>query len=168
MNTVLVIGAILAAAIAGAFTFAPRAEIVTENRIDATPAAVWAVLADPASHSRWNPFLVRMEGELTEGARLTNTMHPGRGKEMTFRPVVLKVTPHRELRWLGRLFVPRIFDGEHYFLLEDRDGATHLTHGEKFRGVGLWFTDVEAFRSDFEAMNAALKAEVGRDRISGS
>ncbi len=31
----------------------------------------------------------------------------------TFRPTVLVAEPNRELRWLGRLFMPGPFDGEH-------------------------------------------------------
>ncbi len=161
MNTLFIIATVATVAIAAAVVFAPRAEVVTEIRIAATPAQVWAVLADPEGYETWNPFLVRMEGEVAEGARLTNTMRPGGGSgEMTFRPVLLKVVPGKELRWLGRLFVPRIFDGEHYFLLDERDGGTRLVHGERFHSVGLWFIDVGRFRPDFEAMNAALKARV--------
>lgn len=158
--TVLFFLAALAVAVAAAFAFAPRREVVTEVCIDAPPAAVWAVLADPAGHARWNPFIVAMRGELAEGARLVNTLRPAGGREMTFRPTVLKLVPGRELRWLGRLFLPRIFDGEHYFVLDATEGGTRLVHGEKFRGVALWFLDVARFRADFEAMNAALKAEV--------
>lgn len=160
MNMLLVAAATALAAVASAFVFAPRAEIVTETRIAAPPSRVWALLGNPDSYQDWNPFLVRMEGEMIEGSRLANTMRPSGGGDMTFRPVLLKVTPDRELRWLGRLFVPRIFDGEHYFLLEERDGGTSLVHGERFRGIALWFIDVERFRSDFEAMNAALKRRV--------
>lgn len=165
MKAILVALAVALAGAAVAFAFAPRAEIVTTERIEATPADVWAVLASPETYSEWNPFLVRMEGEVAVGSRLTNTMRPsGGGNEMTFSPVVLKAEPGRELRWLGRLFVPRLFDGEHYFILEDREGGTHLTHGEAFRGVGLWLIDVEPFRADFEAMNAALKERVESGR----
>lgn len=150
---------VVVAAIAVALLIAPRRELVTQVDINASPARVWAVLSDTAGHSRWNPFLVKMEGRLEPGATLTNTMRPSAGKEMTFRPVVLAVEPQRELRWLGRFGIPRIFDGEHYFLLSERDGGTRLVHGERFRGIALWFMDVEQFRGDFERMNAALKRE---------
>ncbi len=146
--------------IAGAFAFAPRIEIVTEVEIDAAPDRVWSVLGDPRSHRDWNPFIVSMEGELTEGATLVNRMRPEGSREMSFRPTVLKVEPGRELRWLGRLLLPRIFDGEHYFLLDEHEGGTRLIHGEHFRGVLLWFMDIRRFRSDFERMNAALKTRV--------
>ena len=140
-----------------AMVFAPNHRVVTEISIDAAPADVWNVLADGARYPEWNPFIVRMDGELTPGATLQNTLQPEPGRQMVFRPLVLTVEPERELRWLGRLFIPRIFDGEHYFLLEERNGATHLTHGENFTGALLLFIDPESFRANFEAMNLALK-----------
>lgn len=161
MNILIATAAILGVVALTAFAIAPKAEIRTEIAIDATPEQVWAVLADVEGHSNWNPFLVSMKGELVQGARLENRMRPGNGSgEMTFRPVVLKVEPNRELRWLGRFLMPRIFDGEHYFVLERNGGATRLVHGENFRGIALWFFDVEQFRPDFEAMNMALKGVV--------
>src|SRR5690606_6712884 len=74
MTALLCLAAALAVlAAAAAFALAPRREVVTEVAIDAPPAAVWAVLADPEGHAGWNPFLVAMRGELVEGARLANT-----------------------------------------------------------------------------------------------
>ena len=82
---------------------------------------------------------------------------------MTFRPKVLRVVPDRELRWLGTLLIPGLFNGEHYFLLTPAGHkATRFTQGEKFSGIlvtpfetrGL----LKATQQGFEAMNAALKA----------
>ena len=160
MNALLAVAGLPVLLAAGAFALAPRKEIVTEIEIAATPGKVWAALADPAGYRDWNPFLIAMEGHIVEGAVLTNTMKPAGGSATTFRPTVTKVLPERELRWLGRLFLPRVFDGEHYFLLEERNGGTRLVHGERFRGVLLWFIDPERFRADFEAMNEALRAHV--------
>ena len=147
-------------AIVVATVFAPTHRVVTDISIDAPAADVWNVLADGARYGEWNPFIVRMDGELTPGATLQNTLQPEPDRQMVFRPVVLTVLPERELRWLGHLFIPRIFDGEHYFLLEERDGATHLTHGEIFTGALLLFIDPDSFRANFEAMNVALKERV--------
>lgn len=158
MNMLLTAAAIAAAAVAAAFAFAPSAEIRTEIAIDAPPAKVWSVLTDTAAYAEWNPFIVDMQGEVAKGATLRNTMQPANGSQIVFKPTVLEVKPQRELRWLGRLFVPRIFDGEHYFLLEETATGTRLVHGEKFRGVLLWAMSTDSFRGDFERMNVALKA----------
>ena len=156
--------ALVTAVLAGLFIFAPKAELETSIQIDAPPALVWDILSDVDGHANWNPFLVSMSGQLREGERLTNVMRPSNGKEMTFRPVVLAVQPERELRWLARLVLPRLFDGEHTFLLAPKNGGTHFIQKEAFRGIGLWLVDVEQFRHDFEALNRALKlrAEAAR------
>lgn len=146
--------------IAGSLAFAPKRELVTQIDIDATPAQVWDVLSDASAYPNWNPFLVSMQGELLEGKKLTNRMRTTAGSEISFSPTVLKVENNRELRWLGRMVLPRIFDGEHYFILEDRGGFTRLIHGERFRGILLWFLDVRQFKGNFEALNEALKRRV--------
>jgi hypothetical protein len=79
---------------------------------------------------------------------------------MTFRPVVLVAAPEQELRWLGRLFLPGLFDGEHAFRLEQQTEACRLYHSERFSGVLLpLFGEglLEATRRGFDAMNAALQ-----------
>ena len=82
---------------------------------------------------------------------------------MTFHPRVLVAEPGQELRWLGRLGVPRLFDGEHYFRLIPEGDGTRLIHGERFRGLLLWVMDVRQFRPSFECANAALKTRAEAD-----
>lgn len=81
---------------------------------------------------------------------------------MTFRPKVLVAEPNTELRWLGRLLIPGLFDGEHYFRLSSLgSNRTRLVHGERFSGVLVPFAKSSlesATRAGFEAMNKALKA----------
>lgn len=84
---------------------------------------------------------------------------------MRFRPVALIVLPERELRWLGRLLIPGIFDGEHCFLLEPvGENQTRLTQREKFSRllVGLLSGTLSATEVGFNAMNSALKQEAER------
>jgi hypothetical protein len=74
--------------------------------------------------------------------------------------------PERELRWLGHLLLPGVFDGEHYFLLEPiGDNGTRLTQGERFAGilVGLFGGTLTATGAGFRAMNAALKREAEKE-----
>lgn len=158
MKTLLLSAAAVVAALGAALIFAPRNDVRTEVTISAPPAKVWSVLTDAAGYREWNPFLVDMKGKPAVGETLENTMQPEGGSAMTFRPTVLVADEGREFRWLGRLFVPRIFDGEHYFLLEETAEGTRLIHGETFTGVLLWAIDTDRFRADFERMNAALKA----------
>ena len=129
--------------------------------IDASPQAVWAQLADTASYGDWNPFVRRLDGELREGARLDVEIAPPGGRAMRFKPTVLAAAPERELRWRGRLLVPRLFDGEHAFRLEPLPGGgTRLVQAEEFRGllVGLAGGTLEKARDGFQAMNEAVKA----------
>src|ERR1019366_9333864 len=115
-------------------------EIRTEIEIDSTPERVWSILIDFPSHSDWNPFIRFIKGVPKVGDRLTITIQPQGSRGMTFRPTILAVIPNQELRWLGRLLLPGIFDGEHYFRISRlAPGRVRFTHGERFSGVMVPF-----------------------------
>lgn len=143
-----------------------KRRIETNTEISAPSPRVWALLTDFVRMPSWNPFITSISGNLTQGARLSVCIAPPGWSTMRFKPTVITVRPERELRWLGHLLVPGIFDGEHFFLLEPiGEDQTRLTQGEKFSGllVGLFggtlSTTVEA---GFKAMNTALKREAER------
>jgi hypothetical protein len=132
----------------------------TEIEIQAPTARVWEVLTDFGSYPDWNPFIRSISGKPREGARLEARIQPPGGRAMTFKPTVLAVTPERELRWLGRLLVPGLFDGEHSFRLEPAgEGRVRFVQSERFGGllVPLFGKTLEKTERGFEAMNAALK-----------
>jgi len=89
-------------------------------------------------------------------------MAPGDGRARTFRPQVLAAQPGVLLRWIGRLFVPGIFDGTHQFALDNLGGQTRLTQSETFRGVLVPFTGkiITDTEGGFRALNQALKQRV--------
>jgi len=136
-------------------------ELRTTTNIDASPEVVWEILTDFQAYGEWNPFIREIEGVAQKGARLRVRMTPPEGKAMNFKPVVQSAEPALELRWLGRLWLPRLFDGEHVFELEpDADGSTRLTQRETFRGVLVPFLAHSLntnIRLAFEQMNQALK-----------
>lgn len=135
--------------------------IETEILVEAGPSAVWQVLADFGAYAQWNPFIVSVQGMAEPGTRLAVGMRMPDGKHYTFRPTVLQATPPTRLRWLGRLGVPGLFDGEHDFELVPEGQGTRLYQRESFQGflVPLLWKSVEpGTRAAFEAMNAALKA----------
>lgn len=132
----------------------------TDILIDAPPDEVWRILSDFARYPEWNPFIVSISGAAKPGRSLRVTLEPPGRKPMTFRPVVKSAVPGREFRWLGRMFVPGIFDGHHQFVLEDTDQGTRFVHRESFSGLLAGFvlrTMGEAIRKGFIQMNEALK-----------
>jgi hypothetical protein len=136
--------------------------IETSIEINAPAKRVWAILTDFAGMARWNPFVRSISGALTTGGRLSVHIAPAGKSAMRFTPTILAVKPERELRWLGRLLVPGIFDGEHYFLLEPiGEERTRFTHGEKFSGllVSIFGGTLAATEEGFKAMNLALKQQ---------
>ncbi|AGF59335.1 hypothetical protein B0P06_002330 [Clostridium saccharoperbutylacetonicum] len=79
---------------------------------------------------------------------------------MIFKPTILKFTPNKELRWLGRLFIPGLFDGEHIFeLISNNDGTTTLIQREKFHGilVPLLKNSLYDTKAGFDLMNKKIK-----------
>ena len=136
----------------------------TEIEIAASPERVWAVLADFASYPQWNPFIKSVAGAPEQGARLQIAIQPSGGKLMRFSPVVLTAEAGRKLRWLGRLLIPGLFDGEHYFLIEPLgESKVRFQQSERFSGllVGLLRGSLDRdTRRAFEEMNRALKARV--------
>ena len=138
-------------------------EIARSIEIAAPPGEVWRELTDTDSYGSWNPFIRRLRGELRKGERLEVEIQPPGGRAMIFRPTVLEVEPQRGLRWLGHLFLPGLFDGEHSFRIDALSpGRVRLTQAERFSGllVRPLRRTLEKTGRGFEEMNAALKGRV--------
>jgi len=136
---------------------------VTEIIINAPAGRVWSVLTNLAGYEKWNPFLIKSEGEIKANTKLINVMRNGTGT-MTFKPVVQRVEPMVYFDWIGHLFLPGIFDGHHYFKIQTiSDSRVKLIHGELFSGILSSFI-FRKIRNDtrlnFAKMNQALKNEV--------
>ena len=136
-------------------------EISTEIEIDATPEQVWSILMDFSAYPQWNPFIRSISGVVKIGERLNIFVQPTGEKGMKFRPTILVSAPKQELRWLGLFLLPGIFDGEHYFQIEEiSQDRVRFIQGEKFSGllVGLYKSKLDGgTTSGFIAMNQALK-----------
>jgi hypothetical protein len=136
-------------------------EIRTEIKIAAPVARVWEILTDLKAYPTWNSFLRDIRGEVREGERLSMCAHPPGGRRISFKPIVTRVIPHKELRWHGRLFIPGLFEGEHIFELEPSgETSAHVVHREKFTGMLvplLWRALNSSTRRGFEEMNQSLK-----------
>ncbi len=136
--------------------------IQTEVTINASASKVWQVLTDFEAYPQWNPFIRQVTGAARPGQQLMIELNSS-GRTTTFRPTVLVVQPERELRWIGRLFLPGVFDGEHSLIIEPQgESRVHFVQSETFRGIlvpfsGSLLNDTER---SFQEMNQALKERV--------
>ncbi len=135
--------------------------ITSQIEIDAPAATVWAILMDFPAYPEWNPFIRQISGQPEVGARIEARLQPPGGRAMTFKPTVLVAEPDREFRWLGKLFVKGLFDGEHVFRIEPLGpDRVRFVQQESFAGVlvPLLKGTLGQAEEGFRQMNAALKA----------
>ncbi len=140
-----------------------RRLIKTETVIKAPAERVWAEMTDFASFPDWNPFVRKAQGRLEPGEQLKIQLRLDHGLPMTFKPRVTVVEPERELRWLGTLPVPGLFNGEHIFRLEPAEGErSRFLHGERFTGLLIPFMGGVLTKTErgYRLMNEALKRRV--------
>jgi hypothetical protein len=134
-------------------------EIRTEVEIDGTAQQVWDTLTDFHSYSQWNTGFVKAAGRAEVGETLHITFAQKPGKTMDMHPTVLVADPGRELRWLGRLLMPGIFDGEHRFEIHETEpGHVTFVQTERFSGVLVPFV-----RSMIEGNTLSMLARVNAD-----
>ena len=136
-------------------------ELNTEIEINASSETVWNLLTGTSRFPEWNPFIRRLQGELKVGQKLAVFIQPTGARAMEFIPVVLKVEPNTELRWLGRLILPGLFDGEHVFQIEPLGSSrVRFRQREIFSGIFVPLLknslDTDT-RRGFNEMNQKLK-----------
>jgi hypothetical protein len=135
--------------------------IYSEILIKANPQKVWEIFTDFEKYPEWNPFIKSLKGNPSSDSKINVFLQPQNNKGMNFSPNVLKFDANKEFRWIGKLFIPRLFDGEHTFLLIDNhDGTTTFLQFERFRGILIPFMkkmlEINTLNS-FKSMNEALK-----------
>ncbi len=136
----------------------------SEIEIRASAEQVWQTLMDFGAHAEWNPFIPEIIGTPVSGSRLEVLIKPPGSKGMWFRPTVLTANPPREFRWIGRMGLPRLFNGEHIFqILPLSEKKVLFTQEENFTGLLvplLWRSLDTNTRVGFQQMNEALKQRV--------
>ena len=140
-------------------------EIHTEIEILASPESVWAVLTDFASFQYWNPFIRQISGNAQVGAKIEVHLQTSRGKSRVYRPIITRVEPNHELRWLGKSFIPGILSGERIFTIEKNttNNSVRFLHSEIFKGIGVSIAGDRLerdIRQGFDEMNSALKKRI--------
>lgn len=136
-------------------------ELTTTILINASPEKVWAILINFKDYRTWNPFIksITHTQKLAVGNKIKVVLDG-----MTFIPKIRAYDTNQEFRWLGHLFFPGLFDGDHCFqVIDNGDGTTYFIQSEVFKGllVPLFNKKLDTdIKAGFEAMNEALKVEV--------
>ncbi|WP_435181167.1 SRPBCC family protein [Halorussus sp. AFM4] len=146
-------------------------EIVTQTKIEASPAKVWEFLIDFDSYPEWNPSL-DIDGDAKEGSQLEVTFKYPNQSPTTMKTTVLVVDEPTELRWDARLFIPYLYDGEHRFVLTPLDDGerTRLVQAESFKGLLVGFVNRrigDDIEEGFRQMNERLKEHVEGTTVDG-
>ena len=135
--------------------------IKTEIVVNAPVEKVWNILMDHGSYPQWNPFIKNISGNPDVGSQIAVTIQSPGNSPMDFAPTVLVNKTNQEFRWIGKLGIKGVFDGEHYFTLEQvGPNQTKFVHGENFTGLlsGIFMMMIrEDTEKGFVLMNNALK-----------
>ncbi|MET0338795.1 MAG: SRPBCC domain-containing protein [Caulobacter sp.] len=131
--------------------------IRTECLIPASPAAVWAVLADFGRYAEWNPLNVEARGEARLGGKIFTRFRnlagdPNKTVGQTVRIVACE--PERELAWAGN--VPLLFKGRHGFLLTPEGEGTRVVQTEALSGLLPMIWGDARIQRDFTPAYAAV------------
>ena len=136
-------------------------EIITRIEIKSNPETVWKVLTDFQLYKYWNPFIIGIAGSPIRGEKIKIELRTAAQKTRIYRPVVTKVDPPRELRWIGKAILPLILDGEHIFTIQENEQHdTIFTQKEIFKGLGAYLGNARMFddiQISFQMMNSSLK-----------
>lgn len=113
-----------------------KKELKTEILIKATPEKVWSIFSDFDNYPKWNPFVKSIQGKVLTGNKIKVRLEPPEAHGMTIKPKVLVYKKNRELRWIGHLLIPGLFDGEHRFTIHNNaNGTVKFEQCEQFSGI---------------------------------
>ncbi len=134
----------------------------TAIEVDAPRPEVFAVLTDFENYPTWNPYHVRIVGEVKLDAPLEVRVHRPDGKIVDVPHVhITRLEQDTAIYWGGG--ISGIFKGEHRFDLEDLpNGGTLVRHDEDFEGLFIGFADLppDVLAEGYRRVNEALKAHM--------
>lgn len=140
-------------------------QIKKQITINASKEEVWKAIIDFKNYDKWNTQLTFLGGEVKPEGYLRLKLSVTGTKPYTFEPKISHWEEERRFAWLARTGIPRIFDGEHFFELQElEEDKTLVTNREEYRGViSLLMKNLPMMKSapqGFEQMNKELKAYV--------
>ena len=127
--------------------------------INAPPAAVWKVLIDAPSYTKWNSTIVKLDGTIALGQKLALVSKDA--PERTFDLTVSTLDAPKRMVWEdgGAMFL----GVRNFTLIPSADGAsTTFVMSETFSGgmLGMIEGELPDFTQSFDAFAADLKTTV--------
>ncbi len=104
-------------------------------KIDAAPADVWTVLVDTSKYSEWDPNMVRVEGSLNLGEKVS--FYTKLSPERAFPAKVTLVDQPNKMVLNGGMPLGLFKSERTHTLTATEDGGTLFTTEEEFGGLLL-------------------------------
>src|SRR5262245_8831986 len=100
--------------------------------IDAEPGAIWAVLVDGSEWTEWDSAVVRLEGRIAPGEKVTvfPEVNPKRG----FPVRVVEFVPGERMVWRGGMPFGLFTGARTYTLSRQADGRVRFDMREEYAG----------------------------------
>jgi hypothetical protein len=126
--------------------------------IEAEPEGIWAILTDGPAYTEWDSGLIRLEGRIAPGEKLT--LYPEINPDQGFPVRVTGFEPARTMTWTGGMPLG-LFRGVRTFrLAPEGDGTTRFTMREEYTGplLPLIWRTMPDLGPSFEQFARGLKA----------
>ncbi len=107
-------------------------EYSAKTTIKASPEAIWAILTNAPAYPDWDPGVIRIEGRIAPGEKITayTKLSPNKA----FPVKVAEFEPGRKMVWASGMPLG-LFKGERTFTLSPKsNGLTEFTLREVFTG----------------------------------
>ena len=127
-------------------------EFSAKVKINAAPETIWALLTDAAGYPDWDPGMLRLEGTVAPGEKITayTKISPDRAFPVT----VSQFVPNEAMTWSSGMPLG-LFKGERIFRLTPQaDGTVEFFVREQFTGpmmflIGRTIPDLSGAFTDF-------------------
>ena len=134
-------------------------EFSAKVTINAAPETIWGLLTDAAGYPDWDPGMIRLEGTVAHGKKIT--AYTKTSPDRAFPVTVSHFVPNKEMTWSSGMPLG-LFKAERIFKLTPQGGGTveFFVH-ERFTGpmmflIGRTIPDLSGAFTDFAA---GLKAK---------
>jgi hypothetical protein len=126
--------------------------------INAPPETIWRILTDAPGYPRWDPGVLRIEGTIASGNKVT--AYTKRDPKRAFPAKITEFVPGHKMTWTGGMPLG-LFKGVRTFTLIPRgNGSTEFTLREEYSGLLLPLIagTIPDLTQTFEDFAAGLKA----------